>query len=431
MNDEVLQLREESLNEYTSSLCSNYQSRKKELEIIITNMPQKHSFANHVSIELEKMNEEILQAEIEILKRSSRNYVLLTNALLYLERRWNTEVVVEIISRSFSQEIREKVISLIIDSEEAPVDKKCAVQPFSLSTSEFPGELEDILRVIQALREPRVVSSARDVFTSYKVLLAYGQHAHLAVEELLALSRLEGFEIKNIVGAIFLGVVLKRKEVLSYSSFLVQYCKKEKSALSYAAHALLQIYNRKLSIWNELQDVVPHLYTGLEKDQGLTCSLLYTLNLKNAVFLYETTNGKVPEMEVFDLCKRGRHSLPHPDIRSAVQSLLTIPAEETYPTDTSVQIGTVGSECAANFKPTVEYSKIDKIEAFFQFFFTKASLSFTHFNNTLLEYRHVFNMLKKEEVGMFVHSILSSANSLVFKELAVHRTYQLLKKRHF
>lgn len=427
MNEELLHLNESTLQEYTAQLIGRYEERQHELQVLVSNMPQKHSFANYIFSEVEKVKppSEVQQAEVAILTKSAANYLLFTNTVLYLERRWNTQVILGILSQSLSEEQYRTLLPLVIDEKDGVVDNACAVEPFALELPDDFSEIERLAGTLGQLHQAGVVSSVRDTFTAYKVILVYSIHTNIAIQELLNLIKLEQVNFKDAIGAILLGIIESQENLIYYAELLAKLCRKQKSIGASLVQLFITLFNHKFGRWESIQQVIPHLYLGLEKDRMAFSSLLHTLNLASAVLLFELADGKVPQLKVFERCRAGRASLPAQEVRNQVQALLNIPAEETYLAEAPCPV----PEPTQSFPSPVSYQEIGDIQQFFVFFVAKAAPSFTHFNNHLLEYRDVFLHTTPEERAVFVQLILSSRNSLVYKELAVHRVYQLVKDR--
>ncbi|KAI5189782.1 hypothetical protein NECID01_0688 [Nematocida sp. AWRm77] len=432
MNEELLNLNESTLQEYTAKVLESSARRETELRVLISNMPQKHSFANYIFIEMEKTLslEEVQKKEADILKSSSTSYILFTNTLLYLERRWNTKIILDILAQSLPQNQYAAILPLVIDEKEEAVENECQVQPFALSLEEDFSGVKRVSSILEELHYVGAVFSIRDAFTAYKVILAYHIHCAMAMQELFNLIKLEQVNFKDVVGAILLGVIENKSYLTYYAELLIKLCKKQKSISVSMVQLFVTLYNSRFSMWDSVQDVIPHLYLGLKKERDSFSSLLHMLNLKNTVFLFELADGNVPLIAPFDVCREGRASFPSKDIRECMQSLLKIPSSATYaveePGPAAITPSTADAATAGSFSPKVSYNEIPDMERVFAFFLAKSKSSFTHLNNYMFEYKKVFQSLSPEEHTKFLQLLLSSSNSLVFKELAVARLHALL-----
>ncbi|KAI5185554.1 hypothetical protein NEHOM01_0913 [Nematocida homosporus] len=437
MNDELLHLGETSLNKYLARIIPDYTTAKNELEILITNMPQKHSLANYIFNELAKegiSTEEITAHEIEILKNASSDYFLLTNAILYLERRWNTQIVTEIIQSSLSAHQASLLLSLVIDPKEEAVENPCNITPFSLTLpADFTG-VEEVHQILMHLSSQDYLNSFRDTFTAYKTIQAYGLNPTLATIELFNLSKHEGIGFKDILAAIILGLARPTPNLLYYCNLFIKMYKKNKTILPSFLHVLITMFNHSDPFWPQIQAIIPHLYLNLPREREVLYPLLTVLSPKQALFLYESFNGRLPQLEIFDPFTTARQTIPSSNIRTLTRSLLNIPEDQTYhlPSTTTNTTTTPippqsSTTTTPTFTPQTSLSQIQEhLDAFFHFFLTKTAPSFTHFNNTLLEYKALFKTLTSDQVQQFTTALLSTTNSLTYKELATHRLYSLL-----
>ncbi|OAG31586.1 hypothetical protein NEDG_00061 [Nematocida displodere] len=439
MNEHLLNLCEATLEEYTTSLIPAYENRKSELEVLITNMPQKHTLANYIGSELAKSltPEKMLQEEAAILKASASNFFLFSNTLLYLERRWNTQIIKDVLTRSLGPEDSAQFMPLVIDPAEEEVETPVALEPMTL---ELPGisELAAIFASLEQLASLEAVSSARDAFTAYKISLVYITHPKLAIQELHRFMKMENTAIKEIVGGMLLGLSVHPEERMYYTGVLVKLCRKNKNAMQLVLHLFLAAYNTKHALWSVFVNSVPHLYLAFNEVERVGFSpLVYVLDEKNSVLLYELLDGQAPPSAVFIPSISGRGSLPAPRVRHWVRQLLHINDQETYdvsgpapsqaPPANPTTNPTTNSTTTPNppFEGAGREQMASNLEDFFSFFIEKTKLSFTHFNNTLLEHKDAFQNLSPEDLQRFLLMLLSSPNSLVYKELAVSRVYRL------
>ncbi|KAI5171731.1 hypothetical protein NEFER03_1036 [Nematocida sp. LUAm3] len=425
MNEELLQLNESTSNKYMKFFLANYVERKKEIEVLVMNMPQKHTIVNHIVEEIRKHipDEDMEKQEIEILKSSSSSYFLLTNTILYLERRWNTKTITEILQKSLTPENFRILLPLVVDISEEEVDSECFVSPFALSLPEDFSQIEEISSTLSLLLSYNLIVSIRDTFTAYKIIQAYYTAPQLVVPELFTLVKLEDVNLKDIIGAILLGVLQTKTMPIYYANILTIMCNRNRTIFSSFVNLLVYICNERKELWDNIQNIVPCLYLNLKKEKDSLFSLLYSLKQKNALLLYESLNGDVPKLEVFDECEQAHTSLPSEKIRKEMQDILHIPHTETYSSSTPAKI----IDTTLVFKPSMKKEEIlDTLEEFFSFFITSTKPSFTHFNNYLREYKHLFKSLSDSQISYFVSLLLSSQNSLTYKELSVHMLYQVL-----
>lgn len=429
MNREVLSLHEPELEKYTKELSYGFNERKRELIILITNMPQKHSFVNYICEELvsQHSKESIVAMEIEALQYASKDYFLLTNALIYLERRWSTEIIRTILKDAAqNEEIVGVILSLITDPEEEEVvDENCTVEA-KISLPQDTAEIIRVHRILSALRSKNIISSMRDAFTAYKLIVAYGSNVGFILYELNILVELESVSYTDIIGGVLLGIFLDRKELPYLSNILTKLLKRNKLQTELFIQLMITAYNLKDEIWEALEDIVPHFYMRLGVGRKTATALLYTLNLKNAVFLYEVLNGELPQIEIFDRCAQGRESIPDNEVRKCVRELLNIPEEDTY---TVAEPLPIDDFIHFTYKPPVKYSEIEDMEYFYRYLTKRTSPSITHSNNLLLEYKDVIENLSEEELDILVRMILSHRNTLTYKEITVNKIYSIRKNR--
>ncbi|KAI5181023.1 hypothetical protein NEOKW01_1264 [Nematocida sp. AWRm80] len=424
MNEELLQLCPWTVRDYMDGLLKEYSERKKEMDILITNMPQKHSLANIIAVELENIygDESVLKDEIDILKRSTTDYILFTNAILYLERRWNTKTIENLLQQALPKKEYSLIHPLVIDTTEEKVEGECIENIPSITLPNDTNMILTISVTLHKLHSKNIITSIRDTFTAYKIILAYSSHVNFSIEELLALAKYESIDHKNILGSILLGIIVDKAQTVHYSNLLVALFKRSKNLMAPALHLLLDIYNTAPEIWHEIEDIAPHLYICNKYNRDYFYSLLFTLSTKNTLFLYEMLDGEVPNISKFDPCKEARATIPSPVIRSAAQELLNIPNTQTYTTTEPIH----PQEGLFVFNKTVQYNEIESIDKFFSFFIALTKHSHTHFNNHLREYLHIFQSLLPTELNRFISMLLTAPNSIVYKELCTHRLFSLL-----
>lgn len=422
MNEEVLTLDETTLARYMHGVISNYEAKKKEIETIVLNMPQKHSYVNHIANELEAAisKEKVLEDEIQILKSSCSSYFLLTNAILYLERRWNTNTVKKILQASLSPDRYNTILHLVIDQNDGEVQKDCSIEPIVLSLPEDFSEMERISSALSNLYKKKIIFSIRDAFTAYKTLQAYSSIPSIAADEILNLIAIESINFKEIIGGVVLFLFQQESNSIYCTNLLLKMHSKNKGILSSFVQLLITIYNTKDFMWEKVQSVVPYLYLNLVKERDMLYPLVYTLSFKNAVFLFEIMDGCIHQMEIFDECFKGRHSVPSDPIREAVQELLNIPQDETYSTPTLLSVPEKPKSFSLFTSKTPVTEILDRFSEFCFFFVDAARPSFTHFNNMLIEYKSFFRALSSTQIDLFVFLLLSSPNSLTYKELSVN-----------
>ncbi|KAI5188785.1 hypothetical protein NEMIN01_0153 [Nematocida minor] len=424
MNEKILNLHESVLEEYIKEIIPKFEERKHELIIMITNMPQKHSLVNCIAEELEKeyTREKIVELEIEALAYASKDFFLLTNALLYLERRWNTEVVKNLLQRASKTEEQFSVLfSFLTDPNEEDVEGECDLSP-NITIPEDFTEIQKVYEILHSLRDKNIISSIRDSFTAYKIITAYGPNVVMVTEELNILAQLESVAFNDLLGGVLLGVLYEKSQIPHFSNILVRLLRRNKIYIQSVIQLFITAYNIKDNIWESIQEMIPHLYVRLGIDRKMAFCLLYTLNLKNAIFLFELFNGEVPQIDVFDRCVQGRESIPDEEVRRCVRASLSIPDGETYTAEDPF-LDTLPGQFT--YKPSTKYAEVEDKMYFYSFFMYRTNPSITHVNNVSLEYKDVIKNLTEEEMDTFVRIVLSARNSLVHKELTVNRLYTM------
>ncbi|EHY65377.1 hypothetical protein NERG_01823 [Nematocida ausubeli] len=424
MNEKILGLQEPVLSEYVENLLPVFEQRKQELIILVTNMPQKHSFANHICEELLQRytKERIVELEVEMLKYASKDYFLITNACVYLERRWNSALIQKILKEAAGDEERYNILlSLTTEPSEEDVCNDFTVD-VQITLPEGFEKLKEMYLILTDLRARNIIQSVRDAFTAYKIIMAYNGNIYYTLGEINALIDLESVAFGDALGGLLLGILYKKEEITYFSNILIRLLKRNKMHTHSFIQLLLTAYNLKDAIWEKLQDVVPHLYIRLGADRKLGTCLLYTLNLRNAVFLYEIMNGDVPEIEIFDKCVEGKESTPDESVRAAVREVISIPHEETYSTPCGVEVDlSASTDC----KPPVRYSEVEDKIQFCAFFIKHTAPTITHLNNISVEYKDVIKNMTEQEIAVLVGCALAQKNSLVHKELLVNKIYRI------
>ncbi|EIJ87259.1 hypothetical protein NEPAR06_0173 [Nematocida parisii] len=426
MNETILSLHEPVLGEYVEKFLEEFEERRQEIIVLVTNMPQKHSFANHICEELEGKytKDKIIELEVDMLKYASKDYFLLTNACLYLERRWNTALIKRILKDALNNEESLAILlSLITESAEEEV---CSDFNLDLQIT-LPENFEEVRKVhaiLSDLRSRNIIQSIRDTFTSYKIISAYSGNVYYTVCELNSLIDLESVVFNDIIGGILLSILHAKKDIPYFSNILIRVMKRSRMHTRSFIQLLLTAYNLKDEIWEKLQDIVPHLYVRLGLDRRMGVCLLYTLNLQNAILLYEILNGQVPKIEVFDRCTQGRESTPDDAVRAAVRDIINISHNETYATPASAQhpMSTPGS---ISKKPPTKYVEIEDKVQFCEFFIKATAPTITHLNNISIEYMDVIKNMTEQEIDLLVGGVLAQHSSLVHKELLVNMIYNL------
>lgn len=423
MNEYLLNLNENTVQEYAAQLISTYFAKKKEIEILITNMPQKHALVNYLMIEMEKKYgiEQIQKDEVEILEASSHNYLLLSNALLYLERRWNTALVTQVIKRSLDEKDQDAFMSLAFDPREE-VRNECGVAAFTLSPPKNMQEMYQVLPVLEYFRSANVLTSYRDAFTTYKVALAYHTDHKQAPLEITRLVKTENITQKNAIAGILLSAVLHPEEAMYHNVLLSKQIKQGKSTRVFIFQTLISIHNGNPAVWKRLLPLIPHLYMSqVETERTEIMPLLHTLDTKHTVLLFEMLGGRVPNISIFSECFQGISGMPTPRIREVVRERLHIPHFETYLEDEPLIL----PRTSKYFAPTAQEAIFSALDEFFSFFIYRTAASFSHINNILLDYRAVFAQITDEQLSRFLRALLTSRNTLTYKELSVHRLYSL------
>lgn len=422
MNENILNLQEQSLESYIEEIRVNFEEQKHQLTLMITNMPQKHSMINCIAEELEKTHgkEKIVQLEIDTLQYASKDFLLLTNALLYLERRWNTEIIRKIIEEACDIEQFKLLLSLVTDPTEEDVVDVCDVKT-KIAIPSDTTELRKIYDILAMLHHKEIISSIRDTFTAYKILQAYNPNAMFISGELSALMQLESVSFSDAIGGILLDVIYRKKDLPYLAYIIIKITRRNRIQMQLLIQLCITAYNKKDEVWEGIQEIIPHLYMRMGIDRRRGYCLLHTLTPKNAVFVYEMLDGDVPEIEVFDKCIEGRTIFPDEETRKHVRALLNIPQHETYFADTPY-LPQMPEEFS--YKPPADSSSWTEDKMYFYCFFINSThFSITHVNNTLIKYAGAIKNMTQEEIDLFVRVILSVNNSLVHKEITVHKLH--------
>ncbi|KAH9386343.1 uncharacterized protein NEMAJ01_1239 [Nematocida major] len=424
MNENTLNLHESMLELYVNGLISGFHQRKKELVILVTNMPEKHSMVNHICEELlaKYTQQEILELELEMLNYASKDYFLLTNALLYLERRWSTETIRHILKAAISDEEHySMVISLVTDPREEDAPGPCAVEA-NITVPANCTALAHIHGILHNMHKKSIVSSMRDAFTAYKVIVSCGANVPFILSKLDMLESLESVLLSDILGGALVVMLYEPREIPHMANVLHRLLKRNRLQLQSFIQLLITAYNLKDEMWETLQNFVPHFYMRLGIERNFAACLLHTLNLKNTIVLYELLNGEVPALEMFDRCVQARHAMYDNELRQCLRELLAISDEETY-----TVLPAPPTEAPLSFaeRPPTKHSEVADMLYFCHFYAKKSSPSITHMNNTTVEYRDVIGHMSEQERTLLVQTVLSYTNSLVHKELTVNKIYTI------